>query len=506
MDFKLPFVKLSQSPVVRWLALILLIIIVEIGLYFLGVWLNFARIVAPPSFLRGVASFWLPGLGILFVLICFVLYWLYVLLMAGEGASPFPDIDAAWQEATQTLAQAGLRLPDLPLFLVLGRPGTTPRNLFDAAGFELVVKMTPGNPQAPLHVFADHKAVYVTCEGASLLGRLAGILAMEEVAQGSTADQADDPEVSDKTLRPGKKDQKIIEMIRGNLDAASNPLKRRAMRRAMDRSIGPDFLADPAAVQRLKARLAHLCRIIGRDRLPFCPLNGILWLIPLGGTDTPEDAQQAAVASQEDLAVIRRETKLDCPVMAAVVDMEDLPGFVEFMKRNSRELGRRVGQRFPLATKLSRDETAANIGSSISWLCTSYLQDSAYPFFQMEKADQTPDALLPGNANLFLMLDEMSGRSTSLTTIVKQAIAPDNDAAMRYAGCYLAATGAKGSQGFVGGVMQRLIDEQSAVSWTDRARADDADSHTWGWYYTLFAAVLVIGWVGLLGWIIFAPK
>ena len=123
--------------------------------------------------------------------------------------------------------------------------------------------------------------------------------------------------------------------------------------------------------------------------------------------------------------------KLDCPLFTLVVDMEDLPGYVEFMKRNAKELGRRLGQRYPLATKLSREETLKNISASINWLCTAYLQDSAYQFFQLEKGDQAPGTLLTGNANLFLMLDEMTRRSESLTSIVKQAIAPDGDTVMR---------------------------------------------------------------------------
>ena len=200
--------------------------------------------------------------------------------------------------------------------------------------------------------------------------------------------------------------------------------------------------------------------------------------------------------------MIRREIKLDCPLFAMVVDMEDLPGYVEFMKRNAHELGRRLGQRFPLATKLSREETLQHVAASISWLCTSYLQDSAYQFFQLEKADQAPGTTLAGNASLFLMLDEMTRRSAARLTIVKQAIAPDDDTVMRYAGCYLAATGAKGSQGFVGGVVQRLVEEQSAVGWTERALAENASNHVWAWYYFVISGVLALAWLLLLAWLI----
>ena len=122
----LPFQKSSLPTIVRFVAWAILILAVEIGLYFLGERLHFHTVVAPPSWLHGVETYWLPVLGLLFILICVVLYWLYVLLTSGEGTSAFPDIDQAWQEARQVLGQAGLRLPDMPLFLVLGRPETSP--------------------------------------------------------------------------------------------------------------------------------------------------------------------------------------------------------------------------------------------------------------------------------------------------------------------------------------------------------------------------------------------
>ena len=99
------------------------------------------------------------------------------------------------------------------------------------------------------------------------------------------------------------------------------------------RPLGTDLLADAAAVARGKARLAHLCRLIVRDRTPYCGANGILLVVPLAGTDTPAEAQLTAQAVQEDLAVARRELKLDCPLVALLADLEQVPGCVELLQR-----------------------------------------------------------------------------------------------------------------------------------------------------------------------------
>src|SRR5205085_10340970 len=66
---------------------------------------------------------------------------------------------------------AGIDLTAAPLFLVLGRPAGGEAALFQAAQLQLAVKMAPPRGDAPLHVFANRDGIYVTCAGASLLGR-----------------------------------------------------------------------------------------------------------------------------------------------------------------------------------------------------------------------------------------------------------------------------------------------------------------------------------------------
>ena len=284
-------------------------------------------------------------------------------------------------------------------------------------------------------------------------------------------------------------------------DQEANPLTRRFVRRTFGKAFGPDFLADSNEVARLKARLAYLCRLIIRDRKPYCPANGILMLVPLGATDTAQDAQQAAQACQEDLIVIRQEMKLDCPILSLVVDMEDIPGFAEFIKRTPpKERERRLGVRFPMSTKLPAAQIRSQIEKSLRWACTTYLQDNVYPKFQNETPTlQEASPLFPDNARLFLMLEEMSRRAEHLATIINQAVIPQEQTVLRYAGCYLAATGTLGCQGYAGGVLQRLTDEQSCVGWTEEALAEDADCRTWAYYYSIMAGVLAL----ILGGLIF---
>jgi hypothetical protein len=191
-------------------------------------------------------------------------------------------------------------------------------------------------------------------------------------------------------------------------------------------------------------------------------------------------------------------------VVSLLVDMEDVPGFVEFIQRQpDKERGNRRGNGFPMSPRLSREGILDEIRKSLTWVCTTYLQDCVYRIFQAETpANKDAGPLFPGNARLVLLLDEMNERADALNVIIQQAIAPGNDSLLRYAGFYLAATGPVGSQAFVTGVFSKMLKEQSCVSWTQAALAEDRQCRTWANYYFMLALVLGLLWVLLLVWII----
>src|SRR5207248_2261967 len=79
----------------------------------------------------------------------------------------------------QTLHQAGIDISEAPLFLVLGKAQGGEIALFEGTQMTFPVKYAPPRDDAPLHVFASRDAIFVTCAGASLLGKQADILAGE---------------------------------------------------------------------------------------------------------------------------------------------------------------------------------------------------------------------------------------------------------------------------------------------------------------------------------------
>jgi hypothetical protein len=372
---------------------------------------------------------------------------------------------------------------------------------------QLVVKQTPAGPLAPLHFYASRDAIYITCPGASLLGRHAANIALEGIDEQRGGGEVEDGPDADKTIRPSKKEKKVIRHLAQIAGRQMNVLERRAVRRELGLPL-PDITRSGAEVELARDRLAHLGRLLVRDREPFCAINGLLILAPVGGTDTEQDAQQTAEVVARDLATLRRTIKMKCPMLVLACDLEALPGFTDFIQRVSPKdrLGR-LGQRFPLASPdLAGDTLEEKIDDSIHHLCNSYLRDWVYRLFKLDNdAGQRSTA---ANTGLYLFLDAMRARRKNLSRIVTHGLAKEGPTPLLYAGCYLAATGADKDrhQAFVAGVFKRLVENQNYVSWTDEAIAEDRGAHGRAALgYTLLgglalALVAAAGWFGYQTW------
>src|SRR5262245_14259531 len=315
------------NPVVRWVLHLLVLAVVLVVLFLLNKAFKIDGLIPQP---RALAPFWLPILFLLLYLLGWVSWWLWKLLLPEEVVSSFPDIDAAWDEAVRLLAQQGLQLTELPLFLVLGRPDGPEEPLFQAAQLGLVVKQAPADERAPVHVYASREAAYVSCAGASLLGRQAANLAGEtspaELTPPPGSGFEEDPE--SKTLRPGAAPGpvKAIADIVSRIHRESREPTEEEQRqlRLLERKDRPrlSLLKNPAELELYGARLDHLCRLIARDRRPYCPLNGILVLLPYAATDSDDDATQTGDILRRDLETLRRGLRVHCPLFALVCDLE----------------------------------------------------------------------------------------------------------------------------------------------------------------------------------------
>jgi hypothetical protein len=494
------------SRTLRWIIHVVLLAVILVGLHFLNTPVLHLDQKIPS--IPILAQNWLPILFLLFYLLVWLAWGLSQLIVPEEIDSDFPDIDAAWDEAVQALRQAGARITDLPLFLVLGRPAGGEKALVQAAfppgQKALRVPGVPAAADAAIHIYANVDGIYVTCPGASLSGEHARRLSAEPQAVAAVGGMPEE-ESTYATMVPTDHLQDVAAILsraksqgRELTETEQEEIRRlmgqeQAEHAATVRSRRPSLLRETAVVDTCVARLAHLCRIIVRDRRPYCPINGTLLLLPWAATDTDDDANQTAEVYRTDLKVARQVLKVMCPQFAMVCDMENAVGFREFLQHvPDKDRQRRVGQRFPLAPDLNGEGLDGMIESGLQWICTSMFPTWVYKYFHLEEGGgEDRPAATRTNVRLYQVLVQLLERQRRFSRILTHGLVREEGEPLLFGGCYLTATGANAAkeQAFVPGVFQRLVEEQNNVSWTSQALAEDSK---YGQYAQLASVALGI--------------
>jgi hypothetical protein len=517
----------AWGPRLRWFVRILILTVFFIGFTWLQYYLTEVRpIISEPAWLRGwvvLKRFWLALLVDLVFLFLWIGWWVWKLWTEEVEESPFPDIDAAWAEAVHALERAGIRISEAPLFLVLGRPATGEPNLFRASKVEWKIDV-PEKEEAPIHVYANRDAIFVSCAGASLLGEYAALLAaakettsdLPEAGGGnSRIDQSASNVMA--TLGPEGRAQLIGEIL-AEAERAQRPLNdgedqllkylgyapEAAPASAAAKGAAASLFRDAQAIERLTARLQHLCRLIVRDRRPYCPANGLLLLVPFGGTEEKK-ATETATFCQRDVAAVREVFQMYFPCVALVTDMEKAVGFGEFTKRfpaGARD--KRLGQSFPWVPDVDPAKLPQTLENGIGWVCHSLLAFWIFKFFQLENSGDKFTEVVRRNAEIFELMAQMGLRHKDLSRIVLQALAPERTPLLLFGGCYLAGTGRKTQeQAFLHGVFEKMIKGkkgevpmQNLVYWTEQALQEDRAYHrraTLGWWSVALLSLLTVG-------------
>jgi hypothetical protein len=494
------------SPALRWTVRLLLLALLLLVLYYVN---NYTTLFNPERMLRTPIGFlhriWMPILGLLLILLGWLGWWLWQLLTPDPLSSNFPDIDLAWQQALDALHHAQLDLRDAPIFLVLGRVAAGEAALFKAAQLPFSVEYAPDYPEAPLHVYANRDAIFITCAGACLMGKQAAILAGEEgigLSSGGASHEAPDVSISERgdefdpmaTVRPdefqslGRQFQTVLEVARR---------ERRSMTRREQRAFRlesglpvPQLRRRPDEIEMLSARLAHLCRLIVRDRHPYCPINGLLLLVPLAAADHKQDSEDTTRFCRQDLIVARSILQIHCPILALVCDLETAPGFDILLSSFKPEVrGQRVGQRYPFVPDLKPEQVEATIRGAVHWIAHGVFPSWIFRFFRVEgaEADSSVNVFEQNNTKLFRLMCHLRDRQERLGDILSRGVLTGLDGPPMFGGCYLAATDLNiQRQAFVPGVFQRLVSTkdpadrlQDLIAWTKEAELEEEAYLRW---------------------------
>lgn len=441
-------------------------------------WLH-ARLHAHP----GIEMHFLPLVFLLIYALAWVMWWIWSLLGPDAELDLYPDITSAWVEGLSNLAQKGIKPTDLPLFLVLGRSKAGEEFLFQAGGVK-VDAFGPKTGDPPVRLWASRDAIYVTTPGASALGRYADMLIGGGRADMAAADDSNDAyktiKLDDDSNDPIQQRLKEILAIAKVRDltpeekAESRDLAKKANERPARSK--PTLSADEAHLCR--KRLHYLCQLVNKSRRPYCPANGLMVLVPWESLETDVVVQSTALALRTDLATARSATKLCCPAVGLVCDLEDVRGFRELREgMNDKQRAGRIGQRTPLVPDQPVAEQSLTFEAAANWLGERMFPRHVYHSLALDERD---DKALVARS-MFFLFRAASDRMPRLAKLLKGGLplptgaADGLDGPLLFAGCYLGGTGrTPDQQAFIAGVFARLVENQGVVAWTDTALRDDA--------------------------------
>ncbi len=501
----------------KWVKVLVHVIVLGIILYGLY-WVNkldFIQNLLKSKVNINIQKVYTPLIFVLIYVLSWLGYFWWKLFNRGDAAE-FPDIESAWDDAIRKLAQAGISLGDAPLYLIVGRPASGDDALFLASGQKIDVR-APLAAESPLRIFASRDAIFICCSGSSTWG--AFITALTSPEASGTLDTPDGV-AAGATITPGQAlqgvDEKVQEEFYNLLQTQSDrPLT--GDEDARLRELGELIQKTKAGgVRRVTLsnetlsvgprRLAFLCRLIVRDRRPWCPLNGVMVLLPWGAMETDEICRSALSVLSADLAVARGTFRQRYSHFLMVCDLEQAYGFDEFRRGFPKDmLKQRIGQRLPLVPDRPPEEVPAVMEQAAEWIRLNVLASWVLKFLRLEWPPETrrTQGFVPGfNQKLFQFLHELFIRGPRLGRIMSRglpveatAMPGDTVAALPLVGgCYLAATGRdEKHQAFVPGVFQRLTESQSAVSWSADAITEDRAYSQWtGLLYVVALLLLAI--------------
>jgi hypothetical protein len=484
--------------VILWTLHVLLVVGIVLGLFDINRRYHLeSELLSPFPHLH---PYWLPLLFVLVYVGAWLGWWFFKLLTDPRDGR-YPDIDTAWSAGLKALNAAGIDAREVPLFLVIGKPRSGTADFFAASKLPFAVRAEPRGPSAPVQVYATREAVFVTCDGASVLARLATEFAARKPVSVAPPPVPGEVDLLDGPSRPAD----VIPGEPGPPDVAVGAAPMLGVESWLPTpgsGVLPSVASDEAA--RLTSRLTYLCKLIAEQRRPYCPANSLIWLFPLAGTESEAAADQVAAAAHADLLAAEAGLQVYCPAAAVVCDAQELPGFQDLLRGLPEPLARErlLGRSFPLVPGVVPTERPAVLFTGIDWLARSLVPGVVYQRFGTE-AEGNGERWSAANARLWALIDELQSRRAALTRLVGQGIADGADRPPMLAGTYLAGTGPdERDQAFAAGVIQQLLGLQNNVSWTPAAIAEESDYYRMAavGYAAAIALVIAIGTFAYSTW------
>lgn len=446
---------------------------------------------------------WIVSVLMVLIITPVATYYMVRLWLEGD-VSRYPDIDRAWEDGISALAENGIEVRDLPLYVILGIPNeAAASSLFSAARLVPIVAGVPRGP-GPLHWYATEQAIYLVCTSMGRMGRLSQLAAAASPTQRSSSAGGGSSDITATMVVGSARDTgdfagpsppgTISESssIYGTL-VASGGGSEEGGGGATPQPVASSGLSRKEAEEQ-SDRLHYLLGRLRNDRRPYCANNGVLSILPHRVLSDITYAKDAADAVQADLATVRQASQVASAVTVLVSGMEAEPGFTELVRRVGvdRSQNSRFGKGFNV-WNLASDE---NLDALSAGACGSF-EDWVYTLFADSGNEQD------SNGKLYAMMCRVRRHlQPRIRAALVSGFAEEGEGGppRLFSGCYFAATGAGAQeQAFVRSVFEKLSQLSEDLQWDDAALGEE-DGFRWTTrLLTVVNAVLLVA-VGILAY------
>ena len=506
-----------------------------------------------------VQRFWL---GIV-VFLCYVLgkAVVYVLgLLRIEDRPEFEDIERCWRAGMEALERERMDFQWIPVFLVNGLTAQQEKSMFQAADISWRVVAPPlEDTAAVLRFYANDEQVFISCTGIGAMNRQVSRPIDAAPSQTTSMDASGGgapPTATGTLMSPGIGGPPIPaagntplgtqvappggggapvgggtmlappggmaappapapaqggggEGILGTIRSMGNFVAQQTMMPgAMGRvaaglggassgggaqTVGINPI-DPDEVEFAGKRLGYVCDLLLQARHPYCPINGMIQASPLSWSEYDRAASELSPMAVHDLRKVHEQLGLQFPIAFMFTGLDGVAGLPGFIRRcgelDPRFRASRAGSRFPAGAEITEENCNWVIDRGLGWF-----RGWVYAVFarDLKQAD---------NKRLYHLLCNMQQRRDRMVTQLRLSLSGvSRNPTLRLSGCYFAATGeATNYQGFIKGLLLRLVSTQGEVAWHPEHIARDKRSRLWGYGLMVLAAFLLIGNVVLLYW------
>lgn len=431
-----------------------------------------------------VNQYWAGFLFLLTYLFIRLLIY-FIALFWQEDEAEFADIDIAWAAGERGLADAGIDLRKVPLFLINGLDEVHEPNFFRTAGFTEKVVAPAKDERCPLRFYANQDVLFIACSDVSAISSQVRAPQVAAVSLGGGEGPANQPM---STLKP--------EDIRQAAAGVAQTLEPGQLKQQLAGTLSPGAIANETvrASRSLQSidhvtcerRVRYLCKLITRARAPVCPINGLLVTVPLEWTRPAAD-QNLYETIEQDVQVLHDSLRMLFPVVCVMTGLYQLGSLKEFIERANQTDSRfgshlRAGAHFPPGHPVDEPSAKWNVDKGLEWF-----RSWIYKAFAHDLSSQS-------NPQLYRLLCNLEDRRSGMVRMLQAAFGRKvHHERVRLTGCYYAEIELRSrQQAFVRGVLEKLVGDQDLLAYSAAYVRQDQQCRQWGYVCCVGIAVLAI--------------